>query len=1019
MLALSERSALNPMALAGPAVSPVIPVGPDGIARAVAQPGGVVVVVEPEGADVQGLQALGALLQRGRHRPEVVVVARNYNPFAFGGALKGLTVDHEKGRGKAFIQGLPEPPEALDVPGVEDALAKVKKKGSDIPAPRFCFVGREEEAEQLGSLLGSGGPIVLSGPRGSGRHQLLEHAIEASELTRLPDLWLGWGTGFDALAARIAIAASEAGHGALLELLKAEHSVAELIEATRGAVASEAMAGRVFVVHRLEFGLGRENDFFRKSRLELLLYSLLTHDASFPIVFVSTRQPRFHREGIGEGLRRLEVGGIKGRFFHEIFEAHKAAEFPRDKFGPISDRVHGHALAARTFAVATRVRQDGEAIVDDPKFMKMESIQDEAAIKKQLGKRVERLPKPLRNVLARISHFAEPVNGNMLADIRVNRKSRLELLSLGLLDMYGTMNDRRYRVHPLVRLNLSFREISDFDVCGDLAEYFQGQATKVEGLEKVALQHRQMRFAIAGRRLRARPQTETPQHDAWLESVTGMLRAKQPRLDLVEQRLNECLKTDPANSDAWLLKLELVAAQQNKIEALEEVLEEAIQKAAVPELFQQVVSYALGRRARTKAITVLERAVAMFPEESRLRTRLGAILLRQGRRNEGIEHLIDAMNQDPMLPDPYGLLGMARRDEGVESLDEAEQLLREAVRLSPTDPVQTARLADLLIERARVEEDKQKELREEAYQLLEDGIRGERRAPEACLLLATLIREQGGDLERCAWLLKQSRKLTDRNHERSRRITVERALLDMAQGNLDQAEHSIRQRIDSDPTHARAFAALGHILEVREQYIPAFAEYQRAKERTSQHSLACRYYGSLLTRLQGIIEAQAAGLLQPSEPARPMPTPVVPSGRILRREGSEASADVSGGEPAAPDAAVEQLLAEPGVPAAAEPAPAAEPVAAEPPAPAAEPVAAESAPAAEPVAAEPAPAAEPEAPVVAVELEVPSATAEPVPAAEPVVSEPEAPQVPVAEAAPEPVVTPPAAEPSVEEPKEL
>ncbi len=889
MLALSERAALSPMALSGPAVAPVIPVSADGIAAAVAQPGGVLVVVEPEGADVAGLQQLGQFLERGQHKPEVVVVARNYNPFAFGGAFRGLSVSHEKGRGKSFVQGLPEPPEGVAQPQRAEAVAKVKKaKSGDVNAPRYVFVGREEEVEPLAEQLKSGGPLVLSGPSGVGRHQLLEHAVEKAEVQRLQDVWLGWGCGYDSLIATLAVAGQEAGDASLYDLLKGEHTPKQAIQAAVALVGAEAMAGRLLVVHNLEVGLGRDSDFFKKSRLELLLYALLTSPAAMPLVFVSTRQPGFYREGAGDGLRRVSVGGIMGRFLHEIFEAHKAIEFPREKFGPINERLHGHVLAARTFAVGTRVRGDGEKIVDDPKFMKMESVEDLGPLRKQLAKRVEKLPKELRQVLALVAHVPDPVDGNVLSDLRVNRKARLELLALGLLDMYGTLDNRRYRVHPLVRAQLSWREIQDFDISADLADYYANRARRAEGAEKYALDQQQMRFAIAGRRLRLRPQIELPEHDAWLESVTGMLRAKQPRLDLVEQRLNECLKQNPANSDAWLLRMELAVAHDAKLEDLEALLQEADEKAAVPELYQQMASYCLSRRARSRAIVILEKAVERFPEESRLRTRLGAILMRQGRRNEGIEHLTNAMIADPMLPDPYGLLGMAKRDEGSEALEEAENLLREAVRLAPGDPVQSARLADLLIEKARVDLDNQKELRRQAAELLEDGIRGERRAPEACLLFATLIREEGGDLERAAWLLKQARKFTDRAHERARRITVERALLDMAQGNVDQAEHTIRQRVDKDPTHARAFAALGHILEVREQYIPAHAEYQRAKERTSQNSLECVYYDLLIKRVQGIIEAQAAGLLdQTADDARVAPTPAVPSARVLRRAGEE------------------------------------------------------------------------------------------------------------------------------------
>jgi len=943
MLALTHRATLSPMALAGPAVSPLVPVSADGVSRALAQPGGLVVVVEPEGAaDAQGLKQLGELISRGRHRPDVIVVSRSYNPFAFGTALSGLKVAHEKGRGKAFLQGLPDSrPEAIAAEGqpAEAAPApqpKPPKKDDGVAAPRFCFVGRDEELEVLTGLLATGGPIVVSGAPGVGKTQLVENALRKAGLhelnKRFPDLFLGWGSAADALAARLAIMGKELGDPRLWDLLTTNHDrkPADVVRTATELVANPVFAGRVWVIHDLEYGLGREQDFFRRSRLELLLIALLTSPSSFPIVFVSTRQPHFHREGEGALLRRMEIGGLKGRFFFEIFDAHKALEFPREKFGPISDRLHGHPMSARTFAIATRVRQDGAEIVDDPKFLAAESVSDVVPLEKQLARRIEKLPEPLRIVLARLAHLRTSVDGGMLAnELGVTRKDRLELLSLGLLDMVGTEEDRRYRVHPLVKSQLSWREISDFDVCEKLADMYQSlgrsgadsaqadrragsePAQRFESLERLVLEQEQNRFAVAGRNLKLRTRLPVPDNDMWLESITGMLRAKQPRLDLVEQRLNEALKQDPSNSDAWLLKLELVqtaamlagpqSAGPKPAEAMEPVFDEAISHAPVPELFQQVVSWLLGRRQRTKAITVLEKGLEIFPNESRLHTRLAAVLMRQGRRNEAMDHLRKAMELEPMLPDSYGLLGMARRDEGTDALPEAETLLREAVRLAPEDPVQIGRLVDLLLERARVDMEKAPTIRAEGKALLEDAIKGDRRAPEACLLYATLLREEGGDLERASWLLGQAKKLTDRGHERARRIVVERALIDLAKGDLDGAENSLRQHIARDPSHARAFAALGHVLEAREQFIPAHAEYMRAKERVSQNGLEWTFYDEQIKRVQGIIEAQATGLWTPSARPEPVPQPAPPSTRVLRRrspqaEGGEGAEGVEEGE---------------------------------------------------------------------------------------------------------------------------
>jgi tetratricopeptide (TPR) repeat protein len=138
----------------------------------------------------------------------------------------------------------------------------------------------------------------------------------------------------------------------------------------------------------------------------------------------------------------------------------------------------------------------------------------------------------------------------------------------------------------------------------------------------------------------------------------------------------------------------------------------------------------------------------------------------------------------------------------------------------------------------------------------------------------------------------QARKLTDRSHERSRRIVVERALVDLAKGELDSAEQALRQHIGKDPSHGRAFCALGHVLEARDQFIPAHAEYLRAKERAAQNSLEAKFYDQQLLRVQAIIEGPGRGAVDPAraggDAGRAL-QPSPPSQRVLRRRrGDEA-----------------------------------------------------------------------------------------------------------------------------------
>jgi len=960
MLALKDRAALFPMALSGPAVSPVLDVSDKGLARSVASPNGVLLLVEPELNDNTGLGSLAKIISRAGNKPKVFVVARQFNPFQFG-VLKGLKIEHIKGRGKSFLQGLPVP-DATALPDVA-VPKKAKQKASD-NAPRFTFVGREDEVASLKTMLETGGPVVISGPHGVGKRMVADHGIAESGLDRLPDLTLGRGIGFDTLVARLALVCKEAGDSALFDAAAKKSSTpVEIIDAAIQSL-SAASIDKVMLIEGLHTALGRQGDFFRKSRLEMLLLALLTHSYSLRLVFTSIDQPTLYREGAGQFVRRLELEGLKGRFLHEIFEGYKAPEFPRDRFGAIGDKIHGHPMAARTYAIEVRDRQDGLALTEDAKFMKMDDLGSVDAIRKRLQRRVEKLSANDRAALAAVCHLPRAVDGQELSNLGLSRKVRLHLLGQGLIDMVGTETARKYRVHPLVRGQLTWRETSDFDQYNRMGEDTWNKLKAATGMQKLVLQQDLNHFVVACRKMRNRVPTDLPDNDMMVESSIGMIRSRKPNFQLARQRLAEVVNQQPGNAEAHLLRLELLATEEKfereaKREAkrgakggrgrdarkddrkaegdarqaprgdqFAEVAEAAMTGAPVPEVFHRVTGHYLSRRARHKAIEVLERAVQILPEEARLYCRLGSLLLRHGRRNEAITQFQKAMELEPMLPDAYGLLGMAKRDEGAAALPEAENLLREAVRLAPQDPVQTARLADLLIHKAAAENDPgaRSDGFTEAQELLETSLRGDRKAPEAQLLLAQLHRRSGGDLERADWLLSQSKKNTERGAERHHRISLERAMVMLAKGNLDGAEALARDQAARMPSSHRVFSTLAAILEARQQFIPAHAEFLRAKERAPQGSLWAATYDSELIRIQALIEAQAAGLLDlsPEAPAAEAagPTDAIraeatgnTAHRVIRRKGKKDEVEAAAAEPEAPAAEPEAPAAEPEAPA--------------------------------------------------------------------------------------------------------
>ena len=863
MLAFSERAGLVPMALSGPAQSPVVGISDAVVARAVAAPNGVLLIVDPGPQDQMGMTRIAQMISSAPNKPTVVVVARNFNPLQMRMMFPGMKVEHVRERSKAFVQGLPVPPAgaATDV-GPTVASAKERRKALEPQAPRLAFVGREHELAKLVGILGDGGPVVVSGPRGVGRSWLVAHAVAEAGLTVLPELTLGRGAGADTLFARLAAITKAGGSDILATCLAGPHTPAEAVKAAVEALqGAEGCANQMMVIRDLQVASGRDGTFFRKSRLEMLIEALLTHTYPLRLVFLSVNQPVFFREGRDAGLRRVKLAGIMGRFFHDIFEAYKAPEFSRDKFGPLNEKLHGHPLAVRTYAIA--VRTSGVALLDDDKFLKMEDLADSKAMGRYLERRLEKLSKPLRGFVAAVAHFPVPVDASMLVTLGISKKDRTKLLSEGLIDMVGVEGgEKRYRVNDYLRRALGPRETADFDLLGEIGGAWNKKAAGADEVTALAYGQEANRCFLSARRFRDYTRLAYPDQDAVVESCYGLMRSREPRFEMAADRIDELIKQDPSNSDAHLLKLELLRRTDAKAETVNAAIDAALATAAVPEVFHQAVGFHLSRKGRGKAIKVLEDAVAALPDQSRLRTRLASLLLRQGRRPEAIEHLRAAMDLDPMLPDAYGLLGQAKREEGRDALGDAETLLREAVRLAPGDVVQTSRLIWLLLDIAKGVPERTAEAREEIKSLLDALLVSEKDSAEVHLVYAVALREEGADIARARWFLKKAQKFSQqRRGPKNSRFIIESCLLDLAEGSFDDAEKRLRGLAAKEPSNHRVFGALALVLEARGSLVAAHAELQRARERTSVNSLDRQNYDEKAAHLANLISGGYTGLM--------------------------------------------------------------------------------------------------------------------------------------------------------------
>ena len=351
---LRRRPGIPATTLGGDQPSPCTALNAETLGAALGKEGGVVCLIEADSIDSQGIQVLATLVQGSPSKPRLVVVGRAFNPFLLPGPLRLLKFEHEKKRAREFLQTLPIPVVAAPVAA---PVEEPKKKVSG--APRASFSGREDELAALTAMLDAGGPVVVHGPPGIGKRWLVEKALQGRPQKRVPDFHVGWGSEADSLYARIAMIASEAGDNRLAEALR--NPATRPVPAALAALAVESLAAApetTLVIDRFEHVLRRDGTFHRESRFEMLLRSLLLGGYSTRLVFLSTIRPRFYRETEGAGLKLVELGGLKGRELHEIFDAFRVDEFPRENFGEIHNRIHGHPLAARLFAVAVREVED-------------------------------------------------------------------------------------------------------------------------------------------------------------------------------------------------------------------------------------------------------------------------------------------------------------------------------------------------------------------------------------------------------------------------------------------------------------------------------------------------------------------------------------------------------------------------------------------------------------------------------------------------------------------------------------
>lgn len=885
---IRRRNSIPFVVLGGPEVEPARALSADSLAAATSGPGGLVVLVEPDAVeDGKGLEQLAGLIKAGPNAPRLIVVARAFNPFMLPMGMRLMKMEQEKSRARDFLAALPvsgsggaahaEAPAAAGGGEARAAAASsgATKKSSGGMVP--TFVGRERELPELAQALAGGGPLLLLGAPGVGRRWLLERTLEDMKAAgnapaRLPDLHLQRGLGFDALVARVAEASGDA---ELQKLLRSRDPVApqQILDAMQGALNAPALAGQLMVITGLDGLLGPDNGIFNQDRLGLALHLLLTGQYALRVVFIGSRTPVFYREGQGRNLAVYKVEGLRGRELYGLFEAYGAGEAPRDKMGEVHNQTAGHALASRAYAVAWRESDKRDKLFDDKRFLRLVTADSTEPLVRHLEGVLSKLDEPLARALVLAGHFPLPVTGKELVDVGITREQRLRLAALGLLETLPVGEERRFYVHELVKDILGRRRLSEFELMAWLGGKLLEQARPLQGVERLALAQEANRLLVGARRLRDRVNVGYPDHDAVVDSVLGLLRGRQARPEMAAQRINEALKQVPGNPELRLLKAEAALAMNHQAE-ITAWMEESVALVPTPELYHGWATLLAGQRnGRAQAIEVLRKGAAAFPQEARLRRRLGGMLAEAGRWEEADAVLREALDLEPMAPEAYSRRGEVLMALGRERWQDAEEAMRYALQLEPERGVHMARLARLLRQRAMVEDDKIEALRAEAKQLLEASLKENSRYGWPYLELSLLLLDLNVDIQRADYCLRKANKLSGGKLP-GLSLAIARVLA--RTGHEAEAEARIQRALKGKGKPHEAHAALGELYFNQGRIFAADKEFELAVNLSPESAVERMLYRRSKAQTEALITSgQAVDIEREAEARRAEAPPPV------------------------------------------------------------------------------------------------------------------------------------------------
>jgi tetratricopeptide (TPR) repeat protein len=843
----------HPWLVFGPKADSGLPgLSAESLAPCTDKQGGLLIIVDPDfGADSAGYKALESALSNAANKPRLLIIARQFNPFQLPMGLRLLKLDQLKLKSKPFLHGLPETSDTVEEQPVPISNAKARSTGKRVPQP--IFLGRSRELDELNTALSTGGPVFLNGALGLGKHWLLsEFASKNEEWTLCEEVFLGNGSEFDTLAARIC---EISGNKKLLAAQSKQRlSPKDLVKGIVNGLHKEELAKTILPVSGIEKLLRRDGSLNKDDRLAMLLKALWTTPFKMPVVFLSSQIPA--RLGSANAIKTVELGGLNRDEIAALFAAYHVDEVEEGHIDEVLKRTMGHPFSTRLFVVAYN-NPEARTKLFSKKFLQQSSLSDLDRLRNHLHLVVEALSPDLKKALGLIGHSPLPAPASFFSELGLNRANRLELMGMGLLDVTADEN-RRLSVHPLVANHLSRRSQSDFDIYEKVADHFVDRTKASEADTRLANHLWANLLYTRARLYRNTRDTGYTIGDHAMEAVRGILRSK--RQDLALQRANELVKRNSLNTEARLLQIEVYQNQKAPHNLIRDAYVEAATLCPTPELFHHQATWENIRKGgKASAIKTLARAVAAFPTNARLKRRLAGLNQEAG-QYVGAEVLLrEALVAEPEMPDTHVQLAQVLFEIQTTPWKESESLLRKALELDSTHRPAMARLGAVLRRRGMSEEKKRKALWEEAALLLAAACTSESRDTRAFTERGSLALDcaQVGlesDLEQAEAMFNRTNKIRG-GKDATSLIGLSRIYLRTER--VEEGAKALEKALRKHATHS-TMAAMGELFAFQGKIFRAEKEFRQAWQAAGDNAPEKHLYKLELTRLEGLIASGAA-----------------------------------------------------------------------------------------------------------------------------------------------------------------